>query len=71
MKQRLLEQNVIYADENLVMVLKENGKSATSESRMCVGDEQSKMPVWIFEYQPDRNGKRQESFLRGFTVSLV
>ena len=73
MKQRLLEQNVIHADETVVQVLKEDGKPATSESRMWVyaSGERSTTPIRIFEYQPDRSGKRPESFLRGFTGCLV
>ena len=73
MKQRLLEQNVIHADESVVQMLKEDGKPATSESRMWVyaTGERSEIPVRIFEYQPDRSGKRPESFLRGFTGCLV
>ena len=73
MKQRLLEQGVIHADESVVQVLKEDGKPATSESRMWVyaSGERSNTPVRIFEYQPDRSGKRPESFLRGFTGKLV
>ena len=34
MKQALLEDTVIHADETTVQVLKEDGKAATSESRM-------------------------------------
>ena len=73
MKQRLLEQNVIHADESVVQVLKEDGKTASSESRMWVyaSGDRSPIPVRIFEYQPDRSGKRPESFLRGFTGCLV
>lgn len=73
MKQRLLEQTVIHADETVVQVLKEDGKPATSESRMWVygSGEHSTTPIRLFEYQPDRSGKRPESFLRGFTGKLV
>ena len=73
MKQRLLEQNVLHADESVVQVLKEDGKTASSESRMWVyaSGDRSPIPVRIFEYQPDRSGKRPESFLRGFTGCLV
>ena len=73
MKQHLLEQSVIHADETVVQVLKEDGKPATSESRMWVyaSGERSATPIRIFEYQPDRSGKRPESFLRGFTGYLV
>ena len=73
MKQRLLEQEVIHADETVIQVLKEDGKPASSESRMWVygSGERSATPIRLFEYQPDRSGKRPESFLRGFTKKLV
>ena len=73
MKQQLLEQNVIHADETVVQVLKEDGKPATSESRMWVyaSGARSKTAIRIFEYQPDRSGKRPERFLKGFTGCLV
>ena len=73
MKQQLLTQDVIHADETTVQVLKEDGKSATSDSRMWVyaSGARSKTPIRIFEYQPDRSGKRPENFLRGFTGCLV
>ena len=73
MKQQLLEQAVIHADETVVQVLKEDGKPATSESRMWLyaSGEHSKNHVRIFEYQPDRSGKRPESFLKGFTGCLI
>lgn len=73
MKQQLLAEDVIHADESGVQVLKEDGKPASSESRMWLyaSGERSKTPVRIFEYQPDRSGKRPESFLKGFTGYLV
>ena len=73
MKQQLLTQTVIHADETVVQVLKEDNKPATSESRMWLyaSGEYSKNHIRIFEYQPDRSGKRPESFLKGFTGCLV
>jgi hypothetical protein len=43
------------------------------ESRMWLyaSGEYSKNHVRIFEYQPDRSGKRPESFLKGFEGCLV
>ena len=72
-KQQLLTQSVIHVDETVVQVLKEEGKTATSESRMWLyaSREYSKAHIRIFEYQPDRSGKRPESFLKGFTGCLV
>ena len=73
MKQELLTHSVIHADETMVQVLKEEGKPATSESRMWLYASAAllKHQVRIFEYQPDRSGKRPESFLKGFKGSLV
>lgn len=73
MKQELLTHSVIHADETVVQVLKESGKPATSESRMWLYASAAllKHQVRLFEYQPDRSGKRPESFLRGFTGWLI
>ena len=73
MKQELLTHTVIHADETVVQVLKEDNKPATSESRMWLYASAALLrhQVRIFEYQPDRSGKRPESFLRGFTGCLV
>ena len=68
MKQQLLEQSVIHADETVVQALKEDNKPAASESRMWLyaSGEYSNLHIRIFDYQPDRSGKRPESFLKGF-----
>ena len=73
MKQELLTHSVIHADETVVQVLKEDGKPATSESRMWLYASGALLrhQVRLFEYQPDRSGKRPESFLKGFTGYLV
>ena len=73
MKQRLLEQSVIHADETVVQVLKEDGKPAASESRMWLYASAALLrhQVRLFEYQPDRSGRRAEAFLKGFTGCLV
>ena len=67
MKQRLLEQSVIHADETVVQVLKEGGKPAASESRMWLYASAALLrhQVRLFEYQPDRSGRRAEAFLPG------
>ena len=73
MKQELLTHSVIHADETVVQVLKEDGKPATSQSRMWLYASAAllKHQVRLFEYQPDRSGKRPEAFLKGFTGALV
>lgn len=73
LKKHLLEQNVIHADETVVQVHGEEGKPATSESRMWVyasGKRCSKQ-IRCFEYQPDRSGDRAKTFLKGFKGCLV
>ncbi len=73
LKKHLLESRVIYADETVVQVLKEDGKPASSESRMWVygSEERGGRPIRFFEYQPDRSGKHAAAFLKGFTGCLV
>lgn len=73
MKQRLLEQSVIHADETVVQVLKEDGKPATSKSRMWPYASAAlvRHQIRLFEYQPDCSGRRAENFLKGFTGCLV
>ncbi len=73
MRQQLLEERVIHADETVVQVLKEEGKTVTSESRMWMyaSGEYSKKPIRLFEYQPDRKGERCKVFLKGFKGHLV
>lgn len=73
LKAHLVAQSVIHADETVVQVLKEEGKSPTSESRMWVyasgrfEDEQ----IRYFEYQPDRSGKHPAALLKDYTGCLV
>ena len=56
LKHALLESTVIHADETVVQVLKEDGKKASSQSRMWVyaSPERGGKPIRCFEYQPDR-----------------
>lgn len=68
LRQLLLERGILHADESFLQVLRENGKAATSDSRMWLyrtsGD--AEMAIVLFEYQPDRTAKRAETFLEGF-----
>ena len=57
LKKSLLKEPVIFADETVVQVLKEEGKSPSSESRMWVyASGKSESPMVLFEYQPTRSG---------------
>ena len=65
--------NIFKADETVVQVLKEDGKPATSQSRMWLYASAAliRHQVRLFEYQLDRSGQRPEAFLKGFTGALV
>jgi transposase len=68
MREHLLQQAVIMADETVIQVLKEEGKKPSSESRMwvyCSGNTGT-APVVLFEYQPSRSGEHAKRFLEGF-----
>ena len=63
----LLESPVIMADETVVQVLKEPGKTPQSESRMwvyCTGNVARPPPIVLFEYQPSRSGDYPKEFLK-------
>ncbi len=73
MRKRLPELDVLHADETVVQVLKEEGKPATSESRMWVytSGRYCTEPIRFFEYQPDRSGKHPAALLKDFSGCLV
>ena len=64
MRKALPEETVIYADETVVQVLKEDGKPATSESRMWVYASGRYSQKQIRSYQPDRSGKHPARLLK-------
>jgi transposase len=67
LKQKLLEQGILHADETTIQVLKELGRAAETESFMwlyrtgCIGP-----PIVLFEYQRTREGEHPRKFLAGF-----
>lgn len=66
--EQLCAREVLHADETTLQVLREPGKSAQSKSYMWLyrtsGD--TNMPIVLYDYQPDRSGKRPAAFLKGF-----
>ena len=73
MTEQLLSSEVIHADETVIQVLHEEGRKATSESRMwvyCNGriNDQS---IVIFDYKPTRKGANAAEFLKGWNGYLV
>lgn len=68
MKKFLINREVLHADETVLQVLKEPGKTPQSNSYIWLyrtsGDTDA--PIVIYEYQPDRRAKRPKEFLEGF-----
>ena len=68
MRIKLLENEVLHADETKVQVLKEPGKAATALSYMWVyrtsGD--TTRHIVVFEYQPSRHSDHPKRFLADF-----
>lgn len=72
MREMLCGQCVLHADESVLQVLHEPGKTAQSHSYMWLyrtgGD--ATMPIVLYDYQPDRKAKRPLDFLQGFSGYL-
>lgn len=63
----LLKRNILHADETILQVLKEPGRSAQSKSYMWLyrtGREGP--PIVLYEYQTTRASKHPDKFLSGF-----
>jgi hypothetical protein len=72
MKEVLLSQDIIFADETTLQVLQEDGKKAESQSYMWLYRSGRDGPgIVLFEYQPTRSGEHPKGFLKGFKGYLV
>ncbi len=69
----LIAGNIIHADESVLQVLHEEGRKATTDSRMWVycNGKMNDRSVIIFEYQQTRGGIHPARFLKGFTGFLI
>ena len=67
LRQHLLMQGILHADETTLQVLKEPGRAAERKSYMwlyrtgCIGP-----PIVLFDYQPSRSAENPREFLKGF-----
>ena len=72
LREILRQHSVLHADESVLQVLHEPGKTAQSNSYMWLyrtsGD--ASMPIILYDYQPDRKTKRPLDFLQGFSGYL-
>lgn len=67
MRERLLELDILHADETRLQVLKEPGRSAQSKSYMWLyRSGRDGPPIVCYEYQPGRGGEHPKRFLQGF-----
>jgi len=68
MHQRMLERDVLMADETPCQVLKEEGRTPTQKSYMWAfrTGEDGLAPIILYDYQPSRSGKCAAEFLEGF-----
>ena len=68
LREMLCAQNILCADETVLQVLHEPGKSAQSKSYMWLyrTGRDTTMPIVLYDYQPDRKAKRPAEFLKGF-----
>lgn len=73
MREILLSQNYLHADETTVMVLNEENRKNTTKSYMWVFGtvKESKTPIRIFKYAPTRRGDTAKDFLSGFHGYLI
>lgn len=70
--EKMLEQNIIHADETRVQVLNEPGRAAETQSFMWVL--RSTVPTCtavLFQYEPTRSGKAAEVLLRDYQGALM
>lgn len=72
LRQELLANEILHADETSLMVLREPGRTARQKSCVWVyrtsGD--SRRPVVLYDYQPSRAGECASKFLNGFSGCL-
>lgn len=72
MKRKLCCFQVLHADETVLQVLKEPGKTAQSKSYMWLyrTSGEAKHQIVIYEYQPDRKAIHPKEFLENFSGYL-
>jgi transposase len=72
MHKKLLLEKYLHADETVVQVMNEEGRSNTANSYMWVYStgRHCEKQIRIFEYQPGRSGEYPQEFLKGFNGFL-
>jgi len=71
MHEKLLELDILHADETTLQVLHESGRSAQSKSYMWLyRSGRDGPPIVCYEYQPTRDGDHAKQFLENFAGFL-
>lgn len=72
MHEKLIKEEILHADETVLQVLKEPGRSSRNESFMWLyrTGKDSKRQIILYEYQPTRSSSHPKSFLKGFSGYL-
>ena len=72
LRQELLTNEILHADETSLMVLQEPGRKASQKSFVWVYDtsRDARHPVALYDYQPSRAGVCASKFLEGFSGYL-
>lgn len=67
MKEHLLMQDILHADETTLQVLREPGKSAESQSYLWLyRTGRMGPPIVLYDYRPSRGGEHPRNYLAGF-----
>ncbi|ANB60157.1 IS66 family transposase [Anoxybacteroides amylolyticum] len=67
MREHLLKQDILHADETTLQVLREPGKSAETQSYLWLyRTGRMGPPIVLYDYKPTRNGEHPRNFLSGF-----
>lgn len=67
MHEKLVQRDILHADETTLQVLKEPGRSAESKSYMWLyRTGRDGPPIVLYDYQTTRAGKHPKNFLTGF-----
>jgi len=66
---KLIDENILHADETTLQVLKEPGRPAETKSYMWLyrtGRDSDGPPIILYDYQATRSGEHPRKFLSGF-----
>jgi len=67
MREHLLQQDILHADETTLQVLREPGKSAETQSYLWLyRTGRMGPPIVLYDYRPTRGGEHPRNFLSGF-----